>query len=394
MGEPSGPSPDSDLDGLVRGGRVLFEDTFGSAPALVASAPGRINLIGEHTDYNGGLAMPGAIDRWVVVALSEGEEGRVQVYSEAFGERVDARAADSPGGGGGWSRLPLGVVRLFAEHVGANVGCRATISGDLPRGAGLSSSAAVEIALLNALRGVFEADFDDLELILTAQRVEHECLGVATGLMDQYTSQLSRSGSLMVIDFAATAHEYIDVDLDGWVWLLLDSKVRHELADSAYGDRVRETREALTLISRADERVTTFRDLGHAHVEGLGDELLRARLRHYVSENERVREAVRAMAAGDIEALGRLLDASHFSLRDDYAVSCPELDVLVEAARRSEECAGARMMGGGFGGCTLNLVRAGGAEGFVAQVAAEFERRFGYAPDAGVYRLVGGARVH
>jgi len=361
----------------------------------MAVAPGRINLIGEHTDYNEGLAMPGAIDRWVVVALSMDEGGRVQVYSEAFDELVDASLADQPGtSASGWSRLPLGVARLFARSADLDYGLRATISGNLPRGAGLSSSAAVEVALLNALRGATEAELGDLELILTAQRVEHECLGVATGLMDQYTSQMSRAGSLMLIDFAAIAHQYIDADLGEWVWLLLDSKVRHELADSAYGDRVEETREALTTIAGGDEQVVSFRDLEPVHVERLDDEILRARLRHYVSENGRVLEAAHAIGDGDVETLGKLMLASHDSLRDDYAVSCTELDALVESARHSPHCGGARMMGGGFGGCTLNLVRADGAEAFAAQVSAEFERCFGYAPGAGVYRLVGGARVH
>ncbi len=393
------------LDDLLQEAAELFARAFGSPPAHIASAPGRINLIGEHTDYNRGLALPGAIDRWVVVALSPTDLGRVEVFSESYGERCElslaAETEDStpdrssvPAELPGWARLPLGVGRLFSEACGTTGGFRATISGNLPRGAGLSSSAAVEVALLNTLRSAYGADLDDSGLIRMAQRVEHEYLGVETGLMDPYTSQLARPHTFMLVDFDAIAHEYVEVGLEDWTWVLLDSGVRHELADSAYGERVRETREGLKRISQADPAIRSFRDLTPGHLQLVEDPVLRSRLRHYLEENGRVRRAAEAVAAGDARALGDLLFASHASLRDDYAVSCAELDVLVDTARGEDGCAGARMMGGGFGGCTLNLLREEAAVDLVAAVTAEFTHRFGYAPGVGVYRLVGGARVH
>jgi galactokinase len=427
------------LDDLVAATRRGFTERFAASPIVAASAPGRINVIGEHTDYNDGLALPGAIDRWAVVALSPRDDDLMRIYSEAFGEEIEARLGEptgveasskirsaapprrkprgdrdanpaaTPSSSGrsaprrsdqvrgdesDWAALPIGAGRLHAAAAGVWRGFDALIGGNVPVGAGVSSSAAVEMALLNALRAAFGSGIEDLELVRLGQRVEHEYLGVATGLMDQYTAQLSRPGGLMLIDFRELTHEHVDVGLDGWVWLLLDSGVRHELAASAYGERVCETRAALEQVMRADREVRSFRDLTEAHLSCVAEEPLRRRLRHYLHENERVRRAVDAVAAGEAAELGRLILASHASLRDDYAVSCPELDLLVEAAGAAEGCAGARMMGGGFGGCTINLVRENALDDVVAEAAATFRRRFGRAPGAGVFRLVGGATVH
>jgi len=403
---PDGPatSPAERLARLVAEQRDAFRRRFSRHPAVTASAPGRINVIGEHTDYNLGLALPGAIDRWVVVTLALRDDGLMRVHSEAFDETVEIPLAQPPATVRGWHVIPLGAGRLLAPAAGApqeqgaavrrDGGFDALIGGNVPRGAGVSSSAAVEMALLNALRGAWTVAADDLELVLTAQRIEHEYLGAPTGLMDQYTSQFGRAGNLMLIDFDAVTHELVTARLDGWVWLLLDSKVRHDLAESGYGERVEQMRAALDTVAAADDRVHGFRDLDEAHVGAIGDPLLRRRALHYVRENERVRAAAVAATAGKTTVLGELLCASHASLRDDYEVSCAELDLLAELAAGADGCVGARMMGGGFGGCTINLVRAAAAGDVVAQVSGGFARRFGYAPDAAVYRLVDGARVH
>ena len=319
--------PSASLAEIVEAQRARFAARYGAAPVAAASAPGRINVIGEHTDYNLGLALPGAIDRWVVVTLSPRQDNAVRLHSEALGETVIVALSRPFTGAGGWSTMGWGAAVLFGETAGVSRGFDALIGGNVPLGSGLSSSAAVEMALLNALRGAFEADIDDLDLVHCAQRVENECLGVETGLMDPYTSQFSRPGALMLIDFEATTHQYIDARLDGWVWLLLDTKVRHELADSGYGERVEETRLALARVSDGDGSVKSFRDLREMHIDGIEEEVLRRRLRHYVSENARVRSAVGAVGAGDAEGLGELMLASHDSLRDDYAVSCAEQNI-------------------------------------------------------------------
>jgi galactokinase len=406
-----------DLENLVEQQRSAFAARFGHPPAYIASAPGRINVIGEHTDYNRGLALPGAIDRWIVATLSLRTDGLVRVHSEAFDETVQMIAAQAdaaePGGPGSqpmvgdragddarsrtrarWAGIPRGALALLQAGGAHIAGCDVLIGGNLPRGAGVASSAAVEMALLNALRAAFGAPIDDLALVRLAQRIEHDFLGVQTGLMDQYTAQLAHPGNLMLVDFDRLAHRNVPARVDGWVWLLLDSGVRHELAGSAYGERVEQMAEALARVAAADATVACFRDLLESHVDLLDDTVLRRRLHHYVRENDRVSAAAAAVATGNAVALGALMLASHASLRDDYEVSCAELDLLVDAAASAPGCAGARLMGGGFGGCTLNLVRADAVEAFVAEVAPAFERGYGRVPAAAVYRLVGGAALH
>jgi len=388
-----GGAPHRGLEELVAAQRAAFRDHFARSPSVTASAPGRINVIGEHTDYNEGLALPGAIDRWIVASLSPRDDGLLRVHSEAFAETREARLADAAAAEG-WSSLIAGVGALFAGLSGAPRGFDALIGGDLPMGAGLSSSAAVEMALLNGLRALTGAAIGDLELVRTAQRVEHEQLGVATGLMDQYASQFARPAALLLIDFRSLTHEVIACPLDGWAWMLIDSGVRHRLADSAYDDRVAESRRALEAVGPRTSGERSLRRVATSAIDGIEEPLLRRRLRHLVSENARVREAVAAVAGGTADELGRLLLASHASLRDDYEVSCDELDRLVDAAAAQDGCVGARMMGGGFGGCTLNLVRDDAVDAVAAAVGADFHRRFGRVPAAAAYRLVAGAAVH
>ena len=395
------PGPDArahagtTLEQLVAESRAGFAKSFGSEPAVTVSAPGRINVIGEHTDYNRGLALPGAIDRWTLVSMAPRDDGIVGVESDRF--TPEARwDLDRPRSDGGplWGDLVFGVASVFFKLADSSSGFEARISGNVPLASGVSSSAAVEVALLGALRAAFAVDLDDFALVCASQRVEHEHMGVATGLMDQYTSQFSRPDTLMLVDFDGPNHEYVPADLEGWVWVLVDTKVKRELAASAYGERVLETRNALEQIAAADPTVTSFRDVREGHLSKIADDVPRRRLLHYVRENDRVRRAVEALSAGDVPTLGALMKESHVSLRDDYEVSCDELDRLVDSARDFSDCAGARMMGGGFGGCTINLVRRSEVDAFVAAISPEFEARFGYAPEAAVYTLAGGARVH
>ena len=357
-------------------------------------APGRVNLIGEHTDYLGGLAMPAAIDRHAAFALRPRADGRVVIKSAEFQGELTFELDEQPGRLQGWGRYVGGAVRLFQASCGLDRGFDALLMSDVPVGAGVSSSAAVECAVLNALRAHQGADLDDDALERLAQRVEHRFLGVKTGLLDQTASQRARTGHVMVIDFRDMSIRHIVADFGPWSWVLLDSGVRRSLADGRYDQRVNACAEGLRRVAAADPDVRTYRDLRPEHLALLGEATaLQDRLRHGITENARVVAAAEALTRGDFAALGALLRASHASLRDDYAVSCPELDALAAAGDAHPACAGGRMVGGGFGGCTLHLVETEGTGDFLKDVSSAYLRFAGRSPVAHRFSLVGGARV-
>jgi len=372
-----------------------YERAFGCAPRWVGWGPGRVNIIGEHTDYNAGLAMPAAIDRWVVVALDRRAGGGLEVHSEDFDERmVLDDGAPLSERAPSWQRFARGCVVEYAARTAGVGGWRAAVAGDVPLGAGLSSSAALEMAWLNALDLACEGGLSGLELARVGQQVEHRHLGLASGLLDQLASQLSRPGELMVVDFDTMAVRYRQAALPGWTWLVVDSGVRRELAGSAYRERVAECARGLRAARALDGALEGFRGLGAGHLEGLreaGHALPALRLGHLLSENRRVVAMELALSAGDAAEAGRVLDASHASLRDDYAVSCVELDLLAEGCSAHPGCAGARMVGGGFGGCVLALVRIDAHRELVEDLAREYGRRTPHQLRSWRFRTVGGA---
>jgi len=374
--------------------RRAFEVRFGAAPALVAWGPGRVNVIGEHTDYNGGLAMPAAIDREVAVAMRPRADRRVAVWSEDFGQGLDVVWGEVPPAAETWQRFVLGALAVIGEGARPAHGWEGVVAGDVPLGAGLSSSAAMEMALLGGLRRLYAPSLSDPELVRLAQRIEHEHLGVHSGLLDQLASQLSREGHLLVLDFRDLSHRHVPAILDGWSWVVIDSGVRRELARSAYDERVRECASGLAALRARHPEIRHFRDIRPEHLsEVRTGETWPDRLRHVLDENARVRATEAALRRGDVEEVGALLLRSHASLRDRYAVSCPELDLLVELATARTGCAGARMVGGGFGGCTLNLVRTEAAGDFTAAVRSGYGSRAGREAQAWQFAFVGGAGV-
>jgi galactokinase len=385
------PAPRSRLERVAR----AYGRRFGGSPSWVGWGPGRVNIIGEHTDYNHGLAMPAAIDRWVVVAASAREDRRLVVRSEDFGEELSAPLhATLPPSAPSWQRFVVGCVAVLAQARGFDRGVQAVVTGDVPLGAGLSSSAALELALLHPFAALIGETLDPWTAARLGQRVEHEHLGLASGLLDQLASGLSQSGRLMVVDFGDLSVRPVCNRLEGWAWLVVDSGVRRELAGSAYRERVAECAAGLAAARRADPGLVGFRGLTPRHLGALAEGGLRVearRLEHLVGENARVRAMQAALAAGDGEAAGALLLASHASLAQAYQVSCPELDRLVERCAGWSGCVGARMIGGGFGGCVLALVRCEALSGLVEHLAGETGAG-GPPPRRGWrFELVGGA---
>jgi galactokinase len=324
------------------------------APERVAAfAPGRVNLIGEHTDYNDGLALPFAIEEGITVRAERGAQARIGARAMDLGER-DCFALEDRSPATGWRAFVRGTVAELRDAGFATVGAELQIGGELPRGAGLSSSAALEVALCLALLALRDTGPTPgrTDIARLCARVERDWVGAHTGLLDQLASLYGERDMALLIDFASLQIEPVPLRLGQWRLVLLDSGERHAHASSGYNERREECRRACALLG-----VPSLRDAGAAQIEGL-PEPLRARARHVLSENERVIAAVAALRADDLPALARLLDASHRSLREDYEVSTAAVERTVRALGEAG-AAGARLVGGGFGGSVLGLLPPG-----------------------------------
>jgi galactokinase len=346
-----------------------YREQFGEEPEIVASAPGRVNLIGEHTDYNGGFVLPCAIDRRIAVALGAGRRGGFEIrpyqtllYSADFEETRQIDDKDSS-----WADYPRGVAWAMGE-AGHEIGeFRAAFAGDVPLGSGLSSSAAIEAATALALDAFFGHGVGRTDLAIICQRAENDYVGVGTGIMDQYASLLCEAGAALLVDCRSLDAQSVPLDLQaaGLALIVCDTRVERGLADTGYNDRRATCERAAHMLGVEELRDATKGDLDLLS----GAELMRAR--HVISENARVLEAVEALRDRDFDEFGRLMYASHASLRDDYEVSTAELDTFEETAQQ-HGAKGARLTGAGFGGCAIALV----PEGETAALTNSCEQAF------------------
>jgi galactokinase len=332
---------------VVRG----FEGAFGAAPARAAWAPGRVNLIGEHTDYNAGYALPIAIDRGCVAVARAGAGDRDRLVAADVGERVGFGDGDRDSG---WGAYVRGVLALMRERLGGPERVDLAFGSTVPMGAGLSSSASLEVSIATVWEAIVGAELTVLEKARLCRRAEHEFAGVPCGLMDQLVACGARAGNAMLIDFADETWQEVAGPPAGSV-LVVDSGVRHELAAGEYAKRRRACEAAARVLGVASLREATREIVDDARL----DQEQRRRVRHVVSENERTHLAATALKRGELEELGKLMFESHRSLRDDYQVSCAEVDAIVDAAVATGGVYGARMTGGGFGGCAIVLGHAG-----------------------------------
>ncbi|MFB6219474.1 MAG: galactokinase [Halobacteriaceae archaeon] len=373
---------------------TAFRDAFGASPTAVASAPGRVNLIGGHTDYNDGFVLPAAVDRRVAVAARPREDDAVRAVSTAYPEAVRFAPGDDPVAET-WGTYVQGVVWALREAGHRVRGADLAIHGDLPQGAGLGSSAALEVAVGTALEAVGGFAVDGVELAERCRRAENEFVGVSCGLMDQLSATLCRANNALFLDCRSA--EYEQVPIPGDVRLVVtDTNVQHSLVDSAYNDRIAECQRGVETLAASLSGVEALRDVTPEELAARRADLdptVADRCTHVVTENWRVREAADALRAGALADVGELMFDSHASLRDRYGVSCEELDCVVEVARETASVVGARMTGAGFGGCVIALVEPGAVERFRGAFESEYPDRTGVEPSVYVCETADGRRL-
>jgi galactokinase len=363
--------------------RARFRQSFGGAEPRLYRAPGRVNLIGEHTDYNDGFVLPAAIDLAAWVAAAPRQDRVVRVDAVDLGRRAERSLDEAdPRPARDWSDYVFGVA-FELERVGYRLrGADLVLTSDVPVGAGMSSSAALEVAVALALLDLAEIQLDPVEVAQLCQTAENRFVGTRCGIMDQFASCRGRAGHALLLDCRSL--EVRDVPIPANVVLLVcDSRVTHALADGAYNERRAACESAVQALRRRRPDIRALRDVTLAELERARDEIPEVvwrRCRHVVTENARVVSAIDVLAAGDLTALGALLRASHESLRDDYEVSCAELDFLVDVASRCDGVFGSRLMGGGFGGSTINLVRPDALDAVAAALGAAYRERYGKLP--------------
>ena len=372
-----------------------FEQVFNKKPQIIVRSPGRINLIGEHTDYNGGFVLPAAIDKAVYLAVSAREDDECHFVAHDLKEcytttlqnlvKTDEK---------GWANYLMGVIKTISDmgygisdnsqlttHNSQLKGINLVFGGDLPSGGGVSSSAAIENGIGFALNHLFNLGLTRLDLVKISQQAENNFVGMQCGVMDMFASMMGQERSVIRLDCRSLAYEYFSFDISNYILVLCDTRVKHALVDSEYNTRRAECEEGVAVLKKYDPSVLSLRDVSFefllSHQTDLSEVVFR-RCKYVVEEIARVEKACKALIANDLEAFGALMYATHDGLNLEYEVSCPELNFLVEMARDypHPSVLGARMMGGGFGGCTLNLVKKEAADDFISTLSKAYLEKF------------------
>jgi galactokinase len=383
-----------DLESL----RAAFRAAYGKVPR-VFSAPGRVNLIGEHTDYNDGFVLPMAIDRRTVVAAASRPDRMVFVRSKNIG-KAEEFDLDHPGPKqrGSWLDYIEGTAQALEDRGLRLNGADLLIDSDVPSGAGLSSSAALEMSVALALSSLADDNrLTRVELALAGQAAEHAYVGTMCGIMDQFIASLGQADHALLIDCRSLEPQAVPLALPGAVVLICDTRVKHELASSEYNKRRAECQQGVRLLKELLPDIRALRDVSVSQLEEHQSRLpqpIRKRCRHVVTENARTVAAARALSKNDLPEFGRLMALSHRSLREDYEVSCPELDLAVDVAASVAGVYGARMTGGGFGGCTVNLVADEAVTPVSDALRTALQRQFGKRPEVFASRASDGAMEH
>ncbi len=376
--------------------RVSFQQLFNTTASLVVQSPGRINLIGEHTDYNNGFVLPAAIDKCVQVAIAKRTDGTIHMYAIDLQESVIVPAVAMQPHATIWVNYIIGVVVQVQKYNTSRSGSNASheidkgfdicIQGDIPVGAGLSSSAAVECAVIFALNEMYQLGLTKMQMALMTQQSEHEFAGVKCGIMDMFASLHGKSNQVILLDCGSLQHSYYPLDLKDYQIILFDTQIKHALASSEYNTRRMECEQGVGVLQQKYPSIKTLRDASKQQVEqclapknndaknAISDKVYQ-RCKYVVDEIERVQLAVKDLLAGDIKAFGQKMYETHEGLSKLYEVSCRELDILVNAVKDNPHVLGARMMGGGFGGCTINIIKKSEVQAIIHQVAEVYAQQ-------------------
>lgn len=361
----------------------IFQDKFEKNPIVVFS-PGRINIIGEHTDYNDGFVFPAAVNKGIVAAFQKSSSNSSTAYAMDLDEKISFSINSiKPFVKGSWMNYILGVISEI-QKIGKNIGdFNVVFSGNIPAGSGMSSSAALENSIVFGLNELFDLGLSKKDMIFISQRAEHNYVGVNCGIMDQYTSMFGKKDHALLLDCRSIEAQPFKIDFDGYEFMLINTNVTHSLSSSAYNDR-RSVCESIA-------RMLTIKSLRDASKNDLKTVKSKLNAEDYqkglyvVQENERVKLASKAIDRGDLKELGALIYDSHSGLRNQYRVSCEELDYLVDITKQNDGILGARMMGGGFGGCTINLISKKASENFKTYVTEAYRNKFG--KDCSIYSI-------
>lgn len=375
----------------------LFLEQYAVAPTIIVRSPGRVNIIGEHTDYNEGFVLPAAIDKAAYVAMSLRNDDEIHLTAADLNETFSTTvSALKPVGDVSWPNYILGAVAQFVKRGVKLPGFNAVLSSDVPMGAGLSSSAAVECATVFALDHLLQTNIDRITMVGMAQKAEHEYAGVMCGIMDQFASMMGKKDHVIKLDCRSLEYAYVPFKLDGIKIVLLNTNVKHSLASSEYNTRRNECTQAVEWIKAHHPEVTSLRHATIAMLDELvlpKDKLIDQRSRFVVEEIDRLLTGCADLQRGDIAALGKKMFATHDGLSKMYAVSCKELDFLVDFVRDRPEVIGARMMGGGFGGCTINLVKEEAIDALIAAVKPAYEAATGLQLDYYIASIENGTEI-
>jgi len=372
-----------------------FKNLYNAEPLLVRS-PGRINIIGEHTDYNEGFVMPAAIDKAIYVGISKRNDNEVHLFSESYQQSDVSSVTDLKKSANDWANYILGVADQIQKRGYEFGGFNFYIDGDVPLGAGLSSSAAVECATGYALDQLFGLNIAKMDIALIGQKAEQTFAGVNCGIMDQFASVFGKKDHATMLDCRSMEYSYIPLKLDGYKLVLLNTNVKHSLADSAYNKRRASCEQGVAWVKEQYPNVNSLRDVDLTMLDNRvkpKDKEVYTKCKFVIEEIERLQKAAEELKNGNLQALGKLMFETHEGLSADYEVSCVELDFLVDCVKPLDDVLGARMMGGGFGGCTINIIKEDKIAQLIEEITLKYEQKFGLKPGAYVVTTDDGTSV-